>query len=773
MRASRLRFGLVVAAAAAVALGGIVAPSAANAVIVAPTGLSPNDPTSAPTSGTPGTPRKNVVLSWDAMPNTATYQVQVSDKNGTFVSPSIDVTTSLNSFAPSAKLYHADYAWRVRSTGGTWSAPAYFTRGWTAKPGSPQFVGTPDPTRGPVLTWDGVDDASYYEVQIAPRPFVETGPTDGGDGGEDGTETASCFTASTVFTPYATPYGDDDGIIGNETTIKCVEFSAKNISPATNTYYWRVRARDGVFDPATINLKKPAYTCGGVWYSKTPALTETTAECSKWAYPTVKSFNVQAYVNPTLTPAGPKPAQVTGLDLGPRAGNNNAPTPVLASNTPSFTWDAVPNTSFYRVYQTRDKDSETGDHQWETTSNTLAPVIQEADADVKTYWRVEACVVNALDDDGFVLKYKGKETIIVVCGVSSEWQTYLKKTPALTQPVSTQAVLGGYRFAWSTAIDKTKPNSSLPIAVTDAEGYELQVSNYYGSFDSPSASYLIDRQGTSTGTAATSVPKAGLPAGFKWRVRGIDSSGNGYPWSEQTSDSSYGTLASAKGAFTTKSGFALTAPLDFSFNAPVDGVNSSNAKIIGVGNGAAVPGTVTEVANSQKFRFIPSIKWVAGESYYLRINTSVTTSDTAVPAVAAGNTIRAVTSVDSSSSALTKVNGDYPWVTAKASDARGGSYLRSSDKTSTSKRSYVQARVRSNTVSVYACMGPSSGYARIYVDGSVKRTVNLYKSYSKCGKVATVALGSGSQHTVRFAPTGTKTKKAKSAQVRFDGFTLG
>jgi len=739
-------------------LGGIVTiPVAAQAAVGVPTGLAPNDPTAAPTSSTPGSPIKNVVLKWTPVTTASSYQVQVSDESGTFDTPSIDVTTTAPAFAPSASLPHADYAWRVRATGGTWSSPAYFTRGWDASPGNPH-VDEPTPSTGPTLTWGAVADASYYEVQFSAAPFDQSdAPVDGGVGSKDEDTDPSCFTASTEFTPYQAAYGDDEGIIPDETTQKCAEFGSGSL-------YWRVRARDGVYDPAKVSVATPALGCTGVWYYEDPIADKVSAECSAWSYPTTPTFTVGAkYLGSTA------PAKPTGLTISPRATSSNA-NPVTVTSTPAFSWTKVPNTTFYRVYQTRDVKAQTADHVWETTAPDLAPVLQLPDTDVRTYWRVQACVVDQPDDKGFVLTFRDSDDRHAVCGPVSDWATYVKKTPHLVQNYSASAPIGGYTMTWTTAADANKPNGSLAIAVTDVAGYDLQISNHYGSFDSGTKTFQVDRQGTVSGQSSATISRSGLPTGFKWRVRGVDSSGNAYPWSTPTV---LGTLASAQGKLTTKSGFGPTTPLDFSFNTPVENVTTGTTKIVATSNGASFPGTVRPTGDSgSTFRFTPSKPWTAGESYRLQLSTAVQTAGTSVPATALTSSIRAYTKVDSSSSALTKVTGDYSWSTMRASNAMGGSYLLSDDKKSTSRRSYVQTSVRGSKLKVYACKTRAAGKAGLYVDGKLVKRLNLYKKSSTCGKVATISLASGSAHTVRFAALGTKVKKATRTKVRFDGFVV-
>ena len=114
---------------------------------------------------------------------------------------------------------------------------------------------------------------------------------------------------------------------------------------------------------------------------------------------------------------------------------------------------------------------------------------------------------------------------------------------------------------------------------------------------------------------------------------------------------------------------------------------------------------------------------------------------------------------------------DSAWTTSSASDAIGGTYIKSNDKTSTAARSYVQANVAGGSVSIYGCMGPSSGQAKVYFDGTFKKTIDLYKSYSVCGKVTSLSLGGGIT-TVKVAVAGTKSSKSTGTYVRFDAFKV-
>lgn len=752
MGGMRLRAGVLVASALAVVAGGIVAPGFASAAPIVPTGLSPNDPNAAPTASTAGTPIKNVVLTWSPLANVTSYEVQVSDEDGSFVNPGADATTAVPSYAPPSSLPHGDYAWRVRASGGVWSSPAYFTRGWTAAPGNPHLVGPDkDNAFGPVLTWDPVADASYYEVEFSDRPFVPGAAVDAGDS-SPGIAGSNCYTANTVFTPYVAVKGKDPGIT-DESTFKCTELIG-------GPFYWRVRARDGAFDPRTTTVTAPADDCSGVWYGTSPIESAQKDDCSAWAYPTVPDFTSTYYLGTTA------PATPTNVDIGPRAGSDTDP--VTISSTPVYTWDPTPNTSFYRVYESRTPDMTTLDHQWDTTASTLAPVTQDPDRSVRSYWSVQACVVAALTPI-FVLTYPSDPTVPVNCSAPSPWHSFVQSTPANVQPISTSGVVnGGRTFTWSTALIAAKPNGSLSATESDVKGYEIQISDSRGSFATPNQSILVDRQGNVPGQSSTTIAVSALPAAYEWRVRGVDSTGNDRPWSAATT---VGTLQSASARITTAGGFGLKAPLTVSFDAPVDGVASSSLRIVSATSGGAVPAVVEQTGDTT-YTVTPTGTWSAGTPYRVAVTTAVVDADNTVPATASAATVRASTTVDSSSVALTKHTGDYGWTTLSASTALGGSYLLSNDNKATSARSYVQASLQGTKLYVYACKGTTSGKAGLYVDGALVATLDLYNSYTTCGRIATITLGSASAHSVRFAPLGIRNARSTSTAVRFDGFVV-
>ena len=784
MGAPRLRIGLVVATAAAV-IGGMVVPTAAVAAAAPPTGLTPD---------TYSTHVKNVVLSWSPVAGASTYRVQVSDRWGLFdnedpgstekTEPSIDETTTLTTYAPSAKLPHGLYRWRVSADGGAWSAPARFNRDWDGAPGNARVYGddaghTSTTGPGPVLTWDALRDASYYEIQYSARPFAPgTTPVDGGDGSGEGDEAIqSCLTTNTVFTPYTATKGKDEGITEG-TNVKCLEVADGA------TIHWRVRGRDGVLGSEPVKIERPTEECTGINYNEGTAGAVGTLgdDCSDWGYPASPTFTVAKTAGVSKNGMGATAAAgdetPQNAVLWPQSSTGTAGTkddPKVVTTTPAFDWSPVAGASFYRVTTSPDDKTSGQYHEWETTATSLAPVLLESDNTTPVSWQVQACTVNALDPDGFALTYAASEERFAQCAAPTALQWFVKTTPTTVSAGTATKVTGGYQLTWNSAIDATKPNGSLAARVPDVKGYKLQTSDFYGSFTGAGArTYKVDRQvAASTGAeqSRAAIPSSALPSGFKWRVRGVDSANNEGPWSNVQT---VGTLASATGKLVTGSNFALNAGLTFQFNADVDGVTATSARIVAASTGAAVSGTVTQTSDARTFQFKPAagVRYVPGEQYRLQLTTAVQTVGTNVAATANSATIRAARDVDSADASIKRYSGDYGWATLRAGNAYKGSYLLTNDKRTTAKRSQLQLRARGTAVTVYACFGPRSGYARIAVNGSVKKTLSLYRASSSCGKLATIPLSSGSQQTIAFLPTGTKVAKSKSTEVRFDRFVI-
>jgi hypothetical protein len=114
-------------------------------------------------------------LNWTAMPNAASYQVQM-DKNSTFSSPEFDGNSATNTITPTS-LVDGIYYWRVRQTnilGGTslWSAAWRVTisQPIPAAPNGNSLRTLELPTSDtglPTFNWSSVEYGKTYQLQVA------------------------------------------------------------------------------------------------------------------------------------------------------------------------------------------------------------------------------------------------------------------------------------------------------------------------------------------------------------------------------------------------------------------------------------------------------------------------------------------------------------------------------------------------------------------------------------------------------------------------------
>ncbi len=137
-----------------------------------------------------------------------------------------------------------------------------------------------------------------------------------------------------------------------------------------------------------------------------------------------------------------------------------------------------------------------------------------------------------------------------------------------------------------------------------------------------------------------------------------------------------------------------------------------------------------------------------------------------------GATLRASTLVDSSSSAMRKTSGDSSWHTSSASDARGGTFIYSTDKASTAAHSSVSTYVAGTHVFLDGCRSPSSGLASVYIDGARVATVNFHRKASSCKQVWASPTLANKQHKVTVVLTGTKVKKSSGTKVSVDAIRV-
>jgi hypothetical protein len=121
---------------------------------------------------------------------------------------------------------------------------------------------------------------------------------------------------------------------------------------------------------------------------------------------------------------------------------------------------------------------------------------------------------------------------------------------------------------------------------------------------------------------------------------------------------------------------------------------------------------------------------------------------------------------------LVKSHGDAKWRTTSASDARGKSFIWSSDKAKTHAKSSVSTKVVGNQIFLDGCKSPRSGRAAVYVDGKLATTLSLYRKFSGCGQIWVSHKLTDKQHSVKVVLLGTKVKHSKGTIVSVDAIRV-
>ena len=431
----------------------------------------------------------------------------------------------------------------------------------------------------------------------------------------------------------------------------------------------------------------------------------------------------------------------TSTAVHPTAGDPRAAA-VAVSDTPRFSWSGVPDAAKYRVYLSRTPDFLDSDHIWETMATSLQPVGDFADRGLATYWGVQACGVFR-------------------CGKITPMKSFTKAAKSNVQALTTLVAGTVATLSWSTQT----PAAATPVAeAPEAKGYQLQVDEADGDFSKPAKDVTIDRLGTTAGVAYWRFSTSELPTQFIWRVRAITETGYGLAWS---ATKRYDKLAPTV-RITTAGGFGHTTSLTLTFSEPVTGVSTASLQVRADGATTGVTGTLTQLS-STSWRFTPSAPWVVGQYYRVAV-TGAVKDHGGNAAVASTAPVRSATTVDSASPALSKVAADYPWYTATATSAIGGSYVLTYG-TSSSKRPYVRTTVRGGTLYVYGCKSPKSGKANVYVDSTYVATLDLYRSYSGCGLVYSRGLPAG-QRVITISAIGARNPASRGTAVGVDALKV-
>jgi hypothetical protein len=285
---------------------------------------------------------------------------------------------------------------------------------------------------------------------------------------------------------------------------------------------------------------------------------------------------------------------------------------------------------------------------------------------------------------------------------------------------------------------------------TPAKAYDVKVTNTetgeVAELDAvKDGSTRTDRvaDAVDSGTARFLVPSSALKDGtYRFQVRAISEAGRVTSWSG-LSPAAVVDTASPGLALQTGSGFVGNTALTLHSSEPLLSVSSSN---LGVrGPSGVVAGTLVRIS-ATSFTFRPNGPWVTG-GYYTAWTTAKDRAGKTSTVTSAPR--RAGTTADSSGTALTYASGDRSWTTRTASSAYGKSYRSTKDDGRTSRRAYVAATVYGTSVTVGTCKSPTSGSLQVWVDGRLRTTTKLYRSYTGCGVTVSVKGLAAARHAIK------------------------
>lgn len=251
----------------------------------------------------------------------------------------------------------------------------------------------------------------------------------------------------------------------------------------------------------------------------------------------------------------------------------------------------------------------------------------------------------------------------------------------------------------------------------DARNYDLQVSATR-DFSNP----LIDETDIDM-TQFTNPDGLFSDGSYFWRVAPIDESGNTLTWSTVRDFIVDATGPTA--TITTKNGIGVTDPITITFSKAIDGVSTSTVRLVPKDGTAAdvANGKLKASSNGKTYTFTPTTPLITGARYELVVSPTLVDGNGNSVAVT-GNGVKTTTVAKNSSEGWSYSKG---WTRHKASGARSGGYV-SAKSGRTATVSYDGAKAK-----LFACLGPDMGKIRITVTGAKTQTINEHQSYTKCG----------------------------------------
>lgn len=223
----------------------------------------------------------------------------------------------------------------------------------------------------------------------------------------------------------------------------------------------------------------------------------------------------------------------------------------------------------------------------------------------------------------------------------------------------------------------------------------------------------------------------------------------------------------------------LKGPVTATFNEPdMSGISSSSFVLLADGAGTPVAGTLActngaggpvdcSTGPVKAATLTPAAPLIAGQAY----TASLAPAGAATVVDAAGNPLAAN---DSAFTAALANEESTPgavtsWARASSAAALGGSYTFDRLPGASATVPFTGTSITWHTV-----RGPQFGKARVLIDGTLKRTVNLYRSAPQFNHAITISGLTAGAHTMQLVPTGTKgNASGTDTRVALDAVTFG